>query len=92
MKRHLTAIGAALLALCMLLAACGGKQRSGGEPADSSGSGIYTSDALPLDLPLTDLTASGAGGGSLYLAGMEEDETEADGELEEDGEFSSSFI
>ncbi|MDE7262547.1 MAG: hypothetical protein K2N78_10915, partial [Oscillospiraceae bacterium] len=91
MKRHLTAIGAALLTLCMLLTACGGKQKGGGEPADSSGSGIYTSDVLPLDLPLTDLTASGAGGGSLYLAGMEEDEIEADGELEEDGEFSSSF-
>ena len=90
MKRHLTAIGAAMLALCMLLTACGGKQEGGG-PADPSGSGIYTAEILPLELPLTELTASGAGGGNLYLAGMEEEEIETDGELGKDGEFSSSF-
>lgn len=75
---------AALLALCLLLTACGGKQQSGG-PAQLSGTAAYTSDMVPLDLPVTRLTASGAESGTLYLAGMEE-------EPEEEGvELSSSF-
>lgn len=73
---------AALLALCLLLTACGGKQDG---PASLSHSAAYTSDITPLDLPLTELTASAAGNGVLYLAGLEEEPME-DGE-----EFSSSF-
>ncbi|MBD5160511.1 MAG: extracellular solute-binding protein [Oscillibacter sp.] len=76
---------AALLALCLLLTACGGKQQSG-DPARLSGTAAYTSDMVPLDLPVTRLTASGADGGSLYLAGMEEEPAEEDG-----GELTSSF-
>lgn len=78
-------IMAALLALCLLLAACGGKRQSGG-PDRLSGTAAYTSDMVPLDLPVTHLTASGAKGGRLYLAGMEEEPAEEDG-----GELSSSF-
>lgn len=77
-------IGAALLALCLLLSACGGKQK-GEDPKKLSGSGIYTADIAPLELPLTELTAAGAGGGSLYLAGTEELEEE----MEEGGAFTS---
>lgn len=83
--KHRQHMAAALLALCLLLTACGGKQQSGG-PARLSGTAAYTSDVVPLDLPVTRLTASGAEVGSLYLAGMEEEPAEEDGE-----ELSSSF-
>ena len=87
-------IMAALLALCLLLTACGGKQ-GGGDTTQLSSAAAYTSNLTALDLPITELTASGAGNGSLYLAGREEDEAdweETDPEgLEEDGEFSSGF-
>ena len=79
MKQRLL-ITAALLAL--LLTACGGKQ---GHPPNLSQSVAYTSDVTPLDLPLTELTASAAGNGVLYLAGLEEAPTE------NNEEFSSSF-
>ena len=81
-RQHLTA---ALLALCLLLTACGGKQEVGG-PAQTSAAAAYTADVAPLDLEVMQLTASGAGGGYLYLAATEEEETEPDGE-----ELSSSF-
>ncbi len=86
--RHRKNIGAALLVLCLVLSACGGKQ-SGGEPADQSGSSVYTADILPLDLDLTELTATGTGENVLYLAGTEEDAAEV--EVGDDGEFSSGF-
>ena len=88
MKQKKT-IGAALLALCLLLTACGEKQSDSG-PANTSGTGVYTSDIVPLDLPLTELTASGAAGGSLYLAGPEEEAPEEDG-LEDEVVSSGSF-
>ncbi|MDE7261411.1 MAG: hypothetical protein K2N78_05030, partial [Oscillospiraceae bacterium] len=83
-KRNLTIL---LLALCLTLAACGGK-RDG--PAPLAADGVYTADILPLELPLTELTASAAGNRNLYLAGPEEEEPE---EPLEDGEdvISSSF-
>ena len=64
MTRHTRHITTALLALCLLLTACGGKQ-TGGSPGRLSGTAAYTSDIAPLDLPLTELTASAAGSGDL---------------------------
>ncbi len=93
MTRHTRHITTALLALCLLLTACGGKQ-TGGSPGRLSGTAAYTSDIAPLDLPLTELTASAAGSGDLYLAGLEEaapDEAEdGDGEITSSGSFSFS--
>ena len=80
-------ISAALLALCLLLTACGG-QRGGAPAASPDRTAAYTSDLLPLDLPLMELTASAAGDGCLYLAGMEEGAPEG-GAPGEDGEVSS---
>ena len=54
----------------LLLTACGG-QRGGAPAASPDRTAAYTSDLLPLDLPLMELTASAAGDGCLYLAGME---------------------
>lgn len=81
-RRH---IMAALLALCLLLTACGGKQEGGG-PAALSAAAAYTADVVPLDLEVMQLTASGAGGGYLYLAATEEESVEP-----EDEELSGSF-
>ena len=64
-----------LLALCLTLSACGGRQDG---PAKLSAGTIYTADIVPLDLPLTELTAAASGGGSLYLAGLEEEEESGD--------------
>lgn len=86
--RHITA---ALLALCLLLTACGGK-KDGDGPAKLSGAAAYTSDIAPLDLPLTELTASAPGDDVLYLAGLEE-EPPAEGEEDEitsSGSFTTS--
>ena len=43
MTRHTRHITTALLALCLLLTACGGKQ-AGGSPGRLSGTAAYTSD------------------------------------------------
>ena len=90
MKRHLTAIGAAVLVLCLLLSACGGTQESGGEPVQAANAAAYTSEQLSLELPIAELTASGAGNGCLYLAGREEEEIEP-AEPEGEEEFTSGF-
>ena len=81
-------IACTLLALCLLLTACGEK-RDDGSQAGPSGTGVYASDIIPLDLPLTELTAAGTDGGSLYLAGPEEEELE-DSELSGSFSFSTS--
>lgn len=79
-----------LLALCLLLTACGKKQAAapGGPPAAAA----YTSELVPLDLPLTEITASAAGGGNLYLAGVEEEplEDSTDDEISSSSSFSFS--
>ena len=62
MKKQKRAIPAALLALCLLLAACGEKQSGG--PAEAPAAAAYTSELSALDLPLTELTASAASGGN----------------------------
>lgn len=83
-------IAIALLALCLLLTACGKKQETvpGGAPVAAA----YASELIPLDLPLTELTASAASGGNLYLAGMEEEAPEegTDDEISSAGSFSFS--
>ena len=83
-------IAIALLALCLLLTACGKKQETvpGGAPVAAA----YASELIPLDLPLTELTTSAASGGNLYLAGMEEEAPEegADDEISSAGSFSFS--
>ena len=83
-------IAIALLALCLLLTACGKKQDAvpGGTPVAAA----YASELIPLDLPLTELTASAASGGNLYLAGMEEEAPEegTDDEISSAGSFSFS--
>lgn len=83
-------IAIALLALCLLLTACGKKQETvpGGAPVAAA----YASELIPLDLPLTELTASAASSGNLYLAGMEEEAPEegADDEISSAGSFSFS--
>lgn len=88
MKQKQYHIMAALLALCLLPAACGGERDHPAAPAQTA---AYTSEAVPLDLPFTELTASAAGEGSLYLAGMEEAPEEGeDGEITSSGSFSFS--
>lgn len=77
MTKQKHSIPAALLALCLLLTACGGQQDAA--PSPLSQTEAYTSDIIPLDLPLTELTASAASGRNLYLAGLEEEESEDDG-------------
>lgn len=79
MKKRIICI--ALLAASLLLAACGEKQGNGA--AKLSAAGVYTSETIPLDLPLNELTAAASGSGSLYLAGLEEEPSE-DGAAEED--------
>ena len=88
MKKQKRAIPAALLALCLLLAACGEKQSGG--PAEAPAAAAYTSELSALDLPLTELTTSAASGGNLYLAGLEEEPPEADGEEISSGSFATS--
>ena len=88
MKKQKRAIPAALLALCLLLAACGEKQSGG--PAEAPAAAAYTSELSALDLPLTELTASAASGGNLYLAGLEEEPPEEDGEEISSGSFATS--
>jgi len=70
----------AVLALSLLLSACGGKPES--EPDPLSEAAAYTAETAPCDLPMTDITASCASGGVLYLAGTVEDDSalpESDG-------------
>lgn len=90
MLKHTQHIAATLLALCLLLTACGKKQDAvpGGAPVAAA----YASELIPLDLPLTELTASAADGGNLYLAGMEEEAPEegTDDEISSAGSFSFS--
>ncbi len=89
MLKHTQHIAATLLALCLLLAACGKKQDAvpGGAPVAAA----YASELIPLDLPLTELTASAADGGNLYLAGMEEEAPEeGEDEVSSSGSFSFS--
>lgn len=88
MKQKQYHIMAALLALCLLPAACGGERD---HPAGPVRTAAYTADTVPLGLPLMELTASAAGEGSLYLAGTEEAPEEGkDGEITSSGSFSFS--
>lgn len=85
MKQH-HQIRAALLALCLLLTACGAPQ--GGQSVQPAQTSAYTADILPCALPLSELTAVCAGGENLYLAGKEETAEEAE---ETGGETSGAF-
>lgn len=79
-----------LLALCLLLTACGGKQTDA-TPTQPSNAAAYTSAPVPLNLSVMEVTAFGAGNGNLYLAGRVEDEPEpVETEDGGDGEVTTS--
>lgn len=98
MKRK--TLSTALLALCLLLTACGKEQEAA--PAPLAGAAFYSADTSPCTLPLNDLSAACVSGESMYLAGTSyvlptvADETEADvedtttDETEADGEVTTS--
>ena len=96
MKKQKRAIPAALLALCLLLAMfpLAASAEEGHDTQQDNdvapAAAAYTSELSALDLPLTELTASAASGGNLYLAGLEEEPPEEDGEEISSGSFATS--
>lgn len=69
----------ALLALCLLLAACGKKQDAA--PAPLAGAAFYDASTSLCQLPIDSLSAACISGETMYLAGAvyQEPEAEADG-------------
>lgn len=88
-KRLLTA----LLALCLLLAACGKKPEA--VPAPLAGAEAYTADTKPCQLPLNSLSAACISGEAMFLAGTVYQEPPAGAEGDEaeeaDGEGMSGM-
>jgi hypothetical protein len=79
---------AALLALCLLAAACGKKPEAA--PAPLAGAKAYTADTKPCQLPLDSLSAACVSGEAMFLAGTVYQVPSAGAEGgETDGEVSS---